>query len=191
MLLFSLSLSRSFSLLAIQLDGMASLTQRRLLAGAYGGRAGRRLARTGSSPRASASSSGRSRMVSSPLTSPASGSSSRELAYARWAATASSATHRATKAVCAAGRRWAGTAAARCRASRRKKVAASPPKRPATSTPMTARRQRRAHVSRVFCAMRRCSALVLGPQKKLPNKQKRHQKRPRYTRLKVEKNQTI
>ena len=109
------------------------------------GMGGRRLARTGTSPRASASSSGKSGTASSPLTSPASGSSCREVAYARWAATASSAAHRATQAACAAGRRWAGTAAARCRASRHKKVAASSPKRPPTSMPMTTRRQRRAH----------------------------------------------
>ena len=73
----------------IQSEGMASPMQRRPLPGAYSGRAGRGLARMGNSP-PSASSSGRSGMVSSPLTLPASGSSSREFAYARWAATASS-----------------------------------------------------------------------------------------------------
>ena len=85
--------------------------------------------------------------------------------YARWVATAGSAAHRATQAACAAGRRWAGTATARCRASRRKKVAASAPKRPPTSMSMTTRRQRGARVSSGYVSrlLRRATLFAAHP----------------------------
>ena len=106
--------------------------------------------RTGSAPRASASSSGRSGMVSSPLTPPANGSSSRELAYARWAATASSAAHRARPGPLVEPD--GGGLARRLPAAGR-------------AMPMTTRRQRRARVSSGYVSrvLRRAALFAAHP----------------------------
>ena len=73
---------------------------------------------------------------------------------ARCAATDNRAAQRATQADDgAAGRRCAGTAAARWRTSKPKKVAASAPNRPPTSRPMMTRRHRRASVRTMVAAM--------------------------------------
>ena len=98
-------------------------------------RGGRRLMGTGSSHRASASSSCSSR-AGPPRTS-----SRRELAPARCAATASSPDHRSSQAARAAGRSTAGVDSSRCRASKCKKSAASAPKQPLTSRTTSQQRQ--------------------------------------------------
>ena len=107
---------------------------RRLLAGVACQRASARsLCRAGSGPPA--------------LHSPPRGNSSRDAAKARCAATARMPLHLTTHAALAAARREVGTSAARTRASKRMKVAASGAHLPPTSSPITTRRQRRARSS--------------------------------------------
>ena len=107
-------------------------------------RMGRRLLAGVACQRASARSSCRAGSGPPALHSPPGGNSSRDAAKARCAATA---LHLTTHAALAAARREVGTSAARARASKRMKVAASGAHQPPTSSPNTTRRQRRARSS--------------------------------------------
>ena len=124
-------------IVGIRSKGKASPKQRQPLAGAYSGRAGRRLTKTRSSPQPLASRSSRSGMASSPLTS---------LQGAR-----------VCPLDCDCGQRRASRDPGRL-CSRTEvgwhggcplpgEQAASAPKRPPTSMSMTTRRQRSARVS--------------------------------------------
>ena len=108
--------------------------------------AGRRLASRGPLPPA-ARTSWRSGTTPASQSSPPGGSSSNDAAKARMAATARMPDQRWTHPAHAAARSGGGRLAARCRARWRRKEAASDPKRPPTSTPMTTRRARRALAS--------------------------------------------
>ena len=108
--------------------------------------AGRRLASRGP-PRPSARTSSRSGAIPASQTSPPSGSSSNDAAKARMAATVRMPDQRWTHPAHAAARSGGGRPAARCRARWRRKEAASAPKRPPTSTPITMRRALRALAS--------------------------------------------
>ena len=119
------------------------------------GGSGRRLGSGGASQRASARTWWRSGVVPPTQPSPASGSSKRELAYVRCAATAKNPAQRATQAACAAGLSAAGTPSARCRAKRRRKRAASAPKRPPTSSGSAERALARGTFAVAYGALRR------------------------------------
>ena len=102
----------------------------------------KRLPIVGSCQRTSARTSRSSSASPATLHSPASGSSNKDAATARCAATASSPDHRATHVARAPARMAACTSEARCPASIRSQVAASAPNQPRTSTPSVSRRSR-------------------------------------------------
>ena len=130
----------------------------------YSGRvAGSRLANGEELSRTSARISCRSGPAPASHMSPPGGSSRRDDAYARMAATARRPDQRCTHPTLAAARSWGGRLAAQWRARWRRKEAVSTPKRPPTST--TTSRARRALTSSryVWRRFRRAAACTAAP----------------------------